>query len=142
MRPRSHDSSFCEFRVCCLLRLGSFVAFRVREVPSLGSFVAFRVPLKIRPDKSNHASMGRHFHGAGCDQGCMTVRFANSLSGVCCGSVQTRRPGTVMKAATHPTMDPGIRTAADRRKLSPTMSMLQLSKFLNASASEFADSWP
>jgi hypothetical protein len=32
------------------------------------------VPLKIKSNKGDHARTGRHFHGVGCSQGCMTVR--------------------------------------------------------------------
>ncbi len=30
--------------------------------------------MKIRPNNSDHARTGRHFHGVGCNQSCMTVR--------------------------------------------------------------------
>jgi hypothetical protein len=57
-------------------------AFVTREGERPSEPRALWVPLKIRPHKSDHARTGRHFHGVGCSQGCMTVRSRDfALSG-------------------------------------------------------------
>jgi hypothetical protein len=33
-----------------------------------------------KSDGSDHARTGHHFHGVGCDQGCMIVRFLDLAS--------------------------------------------------------------